>query len=321
MPLWLYYSFKNKSFTYFCASNPGIETGGFFGESKSEILKLIDPQYLPKSVECNSADEVQIISQLNEKGIAFPFIAKPDVGERGNGVAKIHTVEELRLYNSNAIGKYIIQEYIDYELEFGVFYSRLPNSNRGIVSSVTEKEYLSVTGDGSSTVKELMNKSRRARLQLSRFEIEFSGRLNNVIKKGEKVILEPIGNHCRGTRFINSNHLINEKLNNVFDTIAIDIDGFYYGRFDLKVKSVEDLYLGKNIRILELNGSSSEPGHIYDAERTGLFKGLRDLLWHWQRLAEVSRVSILAGNQPISIGTLFKNYLNLKRKKVQAIAE
>ena len=42
------------------------------------------------------------------------------------------------------------------------------------------------------------------------------------------------------------------------------MEGFYFGRFDMKVKSIEDLYEGKNIRIMEVNGTTSEPAHIYD---------------------------------------------------------
>ena len=72
-----------------------------------------------------------------------------------------------------------------------------------------------------------------------------------------------IGNHCRGTTFFSGNHLINEHLISVFDKIALNIDGFYFGRFDIRCESVEELYQGENFKILELNGAGSEPSHIY----------------------------------------------------------
>ena len=53
--------------------------------------------------------------------------------------------------------------------------------------------------------------------------------------------------------FINSNHLITPALSASFDRISKQIDGFYFGRFDLRVKTIEDLEAG-NIQILELNG-------------------------------------------------------------------
>ena len=52
----------------------------------------------------------------------------------------------------------------------------------------------------------------------------------------------------------------------VFDHIGKSIPDYYYGRFDLKVPSLDDLYQGKNIRIMELNGVNSEPAHIYDPD-------------------------------------------------------
>ena len=62
--------------------------------------------------------------------------------------------------------------------------------------------------------------------------------INRIPINIEKVLLEPIGNHCRGTRFINFNHVINEDLNTAFDKISLPIKGFYYGRFDLKAKTI-----------------------------------------------------------------------------------
>jgi len=77
------------------------------------------------------------------------------------------------------------------------------------------------------------------------------------------VVLEPIGNHCRGTTFLNANDIIDEKLTKVFDSISNRIPGFYFGRYDLRCSSIEDLKKGKNVRIIELNGAGSEPDNIY----------------------------------------------------------
>ena len=104
-----------------------------------------------------------------------------------------------------------------------------------------------------------------------------------------------------------NNYLINEKLNEVFDKICIPINGFYYGRFDLKVKGIEDLYRGENIRIMELNGASSEPGHIYDPSLT-LFKAYKDLLSHWKRLADISKGNMKLGLKPVSFLLIIKSY-------------
>ena len=309
VPYWLYFSVKNKSLTYLFAANPAIPTGGFVGESKSDILKLIDSKYLPNSMDVEACDLKSILDQMKARGIIFPVIAKPDVGERGFGVSKINNEIELEIYNSTATSKYIIQEFVDYEIELGILYSRLPNSLHGEISSVTRKVFLSVEGDGSSTINELMQRSTRARFQIKRIGAIIGEDMEIVLAKGQSRLLEPIGNHCRGTRFIDNNFLINKQLVDVFNEISLDIKGFYFGRFDLKVKSIEDLYQGKNIKIMELNGASSEPGHIYDSSNS-VFKAYRDMYRHWRRLEEVSRINIQNGHRPESIGSVIKELFN-----------
>lgn len=308
LPYWMYLAIKNKSFAYFSVANPGIELGGFFGESKSEILALIDQHYLPKSIEVkNKTDFSLIINQLKLNQIIFPLIAKPDVGERGDSVSKINNEAELMTYHLNANLNYIIQEFIDYEFEFGILYSRLPNSQTGEVSSVTLKEFLTVIGDGTSTILQLTQQNTRARFQIKRLKTQMGNEINRTPLLNEKVLLEPIGNHCRGTRFINYNHIINQKLHQTFDKISLPINGFYYGRYDLKVKTIEDLMMGKTIKIMELNGASSEPGHIYDTSFT-LFKAYKDLRYHWKRLADISAVHIKEGLKPVSFTVIIKTY-------------
>lgn len=312
LPYWLYLAFKNKSLTYFTVANPGIELGGFFGESKSDILSLIDTHYLPQSIDVDKLSLQQITTLLTTKNITYPLIAKPDVGERGNDVSKINNEAELNNYNNNSIGKYIIQEFITYDIELGVLYSRLPNDSKGLVTSVTLKEFLTVMGDGTSTIAQLMEQSTRARFQLTRLSKVLD--LSVVLPKDEKRILEPIGNHCRGTRFINANYLINEQLHNVFDTISLPINGFYYGRFDLKVKTIADFYAGNTIKIMELNGASSEPGHIYDATTNNIFTAYADLLAHWKRLAQVSAQQMQLGLTPVPFSVIVKSYLTFFNK-------
>jgi hypothetical protein len=308
LPYWLYLGIKNRSLAYFTVANPGIELGGFYGESKTEILGLIDPQYLPKALSVNVNDAFEfVVHRLKSQNLSYPVIAKPDVGERGNQVALIDSENELKEYHKRTNKKYIIQEYILYPIELGVLYSIMPGAKKGKVSSITRKEFLSVTGDGKSTIKQLLQNNLRARFQIKRLEAELGESFFEILRANEVKVLEPIGNHCRGTKFIDNNFLINEKLNAVFDEICAPIKGFNYGRFDLKVNSIEDLYDGKNIRILELNGASSEPGHIYDPS-LNLYQAYRDLLYHWKLLAEVSQKNIQLGLKPVSFWLIIKSY-------------
>jgi hypothetical protein len=86
---------------------------------------------------------------------------------------------------------------------------------------------------------------------------------------------------------LNANHLITEKLNSTFDSISKQIPGFFFGRYDLRCSTVSDLENGK-VMIVELNGCGAEPAHIYHPGAS-LFKGIRDLIVHWQNLYRVSR--------------------------------
>ena len=279
----IYLCIKARSFFFFSAANPSIETGGMFFESKWKIFELIPKQYFPATIYIDEACEIDlIISKMNFAGITFPVIAKPDRGERGWCVKKIHTKAELYAYRQQVTIPFLVQSYVDFPLEFSVFYYRYPGSNKGVVTSVTLKEMLSVTGDGLSSLQQLITKNDRAALQLpvlKAMKIDF----NKVLKKGEQEILVPYGNHVRGAMFLDYTPIANEQMNVAFDVISKSIDGFYFGRYDLKCTSIDDLKKGKNIAILELNGSGAEPAHIYQPGFSFL-KAQRVIMAHYKMM-------------------------------------
>jgi hypothetical protein len=68
------------------------------------------------------------------------------------------------------------------------------------------------------------------------------------------------------------------------------IDGFYYGRLDIKFNSWEELREGRNFSIIELNGAGSEPTHMYDP-RHSIFFAWKEIIRHWKILARISRAN------------------------------
>src|SRR6187549_1530140 len=48
--IWIWTAIKARDFFFFTLTNPGIPTGGFFGESKSDILRHIPDHFKPKTV-------------------------------------------------------------------------------------------------------------------------------------------------------------------------------------------------------------------------------------------------------------------------------
>lgn len=291
VPYWIYLAFRARSMTYFTAANPGIPHSGVFGESKSEILQKIDPRYLPKTSYFKSgSDWLQVSSSMVQSGLDFPIIIKPDVGERGSQVEKINSAEELRKYFESNSGSFIVQEYVHYPVELGVLYYRLPGAEKSGITSVVMKEFLSVTGDGQSTLLQLIVKNERAHLQLESLREKLKGQLDQVLAPGEQKWLQPIGNHCKGTKFLSGQHLINEQLVKVFDEVASTINGFNFGRFDLRASSIEDLMKGENIKVMELNGVTSEPGHIYDP-KLNLLRAYLDTASNMKMMFRVSQQS------------------------------
>lgn len=313
-PAMIYYawlSLRARSLLFFTASNPGIPMGGMFGESKYDILKKIPQHLIPRTivVEPNaSAAEVQ--DQLKTHGYKLPVIFKPDLGERGFLVKRINNVEDINEYLKRIRVRFLVQELIDLPLEFGVFYSRKPSDVKGRVTSIVMKEMLSVTGDGMSTLRELILDKPRAKLQFEKLRVTYANRLSEVIKKDETIELVSIGNHALGTMFLNGNHLITEKLSASFDAISKSIDGFYFGRFDLRCASLNDLEDGR-VKIVELNGCGAEPAHIYDPSFKFL-SAIVTILKHWRTIFEISRENHKLGAPYISLREAKMYYTKFK---------
>ncbi len=293
-PVLVWNAWRTKSVTYFSAVNPKWNYGGLFGESKKAILDQIPSEYVPKTLLVNPKAPFPMLWEDPKNEDYFPIIVKPDFGERGRGVSKIDTISTLINYYLEATDPFLIQEYIDYPIELGVLYSRKPSEKKGRITSITVKEFLCATGDGEHTLEQLIHASTRARFQVQKLEKKFPLLWKTILPKGKKLELEGIGNHCRGTRFINANYLITNDLETIFEKISRPIEGFQYGRFDLRVSSLQDLYEGKNIKIMELNGTNAEPTHIYDSAH-GFWRMYRDLAWHWTRMADIALENQLLG--------------------------
>lgn len=314
---WLWLSLKARSFFFFSAANPSIESGGMLGESKIDILDLIDNAYKPVTqfVKRNPGLVLMSNRYLNTN-LDFPVIAKPNAGERGWGVEKIGTMEALQHYHQRSPVDYLIQEYIGYPLELGVFYYRMPNQRQGTISSIVQKEFLSVTGNGQKNLAELILANDRAVLQWDLLKNKYVKSLHQVLPIGKKMTLVTIGNHCLGTKFLNANHLITPGLTAVFDQISVTIDGFYYGRYDLRCSSLDDLYQGKNIKIMELNGAGAEPAHIYDPGFS-IWEGWKVLLHHWKVLYQISVLNHKNGTPYMRFSQARAIWKRIKADKLQ----
>jgi hypothetical protein len=268
--------------------------GGMFGESKFDVLEKVPTPYKPiTAIVRKGSSKNDVLRIMGKCHLTLPLIFKPDLGERGFMVKRIDSEAEIDQYLSSMKFDFLIQELVELPLEFGVFYLRYPSETRGCVTSVVMKEMLSVTGDGRATLQELILKRDRAKLQWETLQVTYGDQLREVVPVDTTIQLVSIGNHCLGTKFLDGGHLINDKLSNTFDAISKQIEGFYFGRFDLRCASLEDLYNG-NIRVLELNGCGAEPAHIYHPGYS-FFKAVKVLLLHWQNIFVIAQQNATRG--------------------------
>lgn len=299
-PVWLYYSIKARSIFFFNAANPGMKNGGMAMISKMDIYNMIPPQFIPKTVfVAKNEDAAVVLEQILEAGIGFPFIAKPDIGMKAFGVEKIHNKDEFQKYVHWTPSHFLVQELIPYQKEVGIFYVRKPEEAHGKITGVVSKEFLTITGDGQSSMMELIKHNPRSHLQLKVLEQKFGDQLLNVLDEGEKFILVPYGSHTRGAKFVDISHQINKDLVNTIDGICSQMKGFHYGRLDVLYNTFEELCEGKNFSIIEVNGAGGEATHIYDPQHS-LFWAWREVTRHWGMLCDISIVNKKAGHTYLS---------------------
>ena len=257
-------------------------------ESKKAIYDLIPQRYYPKTeliIEGTSIEEIEKIIETSE--IKYPLIAKPDIGLRGSGVKKIHTITELKDYAYKANFDYVVQDLIPYDNEVGIFYVRYPDEKTGRITGIVSKEFLIVTGDGFSSIEELIKANPRYELQLKVLKQEYGSELLEILPQGQKLNLVPYGNHARGAKFIDGSHWITPKLTATINEMCLQIPGFYFGRLDVMYNTLEELEDGKHFSIVELNGAASEPTHIYDPKHSLLF-AWKELARHIRYMFEIS---------------------------------
>ena len=309
VPYLLWLGLRHKSLTVFTAANPGIPGGGVVGESKWEILRGLGqaaPERVPATVLLPASPTPDTrMSRFqafrNAHGLSWPVVLKPDVGERGAGVAIIRSDAEAEAYFTSAGSDVLAQEFVP-GLEFGIFYYRMPGEARGRIFSITDKRFPAVIGDGRSTLEHLILSDDRA-VCMARFLLDkHAARLYEVPPAGQVVPLVDLGTHCRGAAFFDGSALGTEALEAEVDLISRRFPGFWFGRYDVRAGSVAELGAGR-FTVIELNGATSEATSIYDPGN-GLLAAYRTLARQWRILFEIGSRNRRAGVKPAGLGEL-----------------
>ncbi len=323
-PMWLFYaplapwiawlSVRYRGLTTPTAANPGIPHGGVVGESKFDILSRLPPEWVAGFARLGTGDPVHRLAQLQEimgaRGWAWPIVLKPDAGQRGAGV-RIATDRASAAHAISAMPAALLaQEHHPGPFEAGVFYVRVPRPEApheevGRIFSITDKVFPMVEGDGVSTVEDLVWRDRRFRMQARTFLARLDGRSDTVPAPGERVRLALAGNHCQGTLFRDGRHLHTPELERTIDRIARCFDGFYFGRFDIRYASSESLRTGRDFKIIELNGVTSESTNIYDPSWS-LLRAYGVLARQWELLFRIGAIHRRAGRRATPLVELLR---------------
>jgi hypothetical protein len=286
---WVLLCIRTRSFFFFSAANPSIRNGGFLLESKMDIYNIMPRAYYPPTIFFKAGiNSNELFWHLQKLKLTYPVIGKPDIGGRGKGVKKLYSAEEVVEYAINSKVDFLLQDFVEYEFEVGIFYYRYPKEEKGRISGIVGKEFLTVEGDGITTTADLLKKDKRFILQLPVLNATMGNELKRVLPKGERKVLVPYGNHARGAKFIDASHLIDDTLTETIDAICRQIPHFYFGRMDIRYNNWDEMKQGRCFSIIEVNGAGSEPTHIYDPAHT-IFFAWKEIIRHWIILNKISR--------------------------------
>jgi hypothetical protein len=309
---WLYFGIRAGAFWFFTPVNPSLVFAGFEGGSKKEMYSQLPRWSYPTTLYINPGETMaSIMEEMKQAGLDFPVAVKPDSGMGGVLFRIIKNSDELKIYHEKVGELYVLQTFLDAWPEFSVFHIRYPGETRGIITGLIVKDYLHVTGTGSLSLEALVARHPAARYKRDELKKKHWENWSVIIPEGEKYILNRAGNHSTGARFVNLNQAIDQQLCDVFDRISQEAGQFYFGRYDLKCPSLEDLKAGKNIQILEYNGAGAAITHVFDRNmRYGA--ALKEIVRHWRHLYRIGKINHQKG---VPYWSFMKGYRFMQKAK------
>jgi membrane protein DedA with SNARE-associated domain len=321
IPVGLYYLFlsiRYRSLTLPSASNPNIETGGFMGESKGSVMNMVSDEQrkwisdfviLHRNGVPAEEDLETGLAMMGKKNLEFPVVAKPDIGWNGYGVRLIENKNQLQQYiltfpNGEDI---VLQKPVPFDGEAGVFYVRIPGEQKGKLKSVTLRYFPFVTGDGKSTLRELIQNDSRTKYRAGFYlggrseHVGFADNdLDQVPLEGELIRLSFIGSLRVGGLYRDATSKITPELTERFDKIAQSMPDFYFGRFDIRFESLEKLVKGEGFQIIEINGAGAEAIQAWDPD-VSLGKLYREFFRSYKLLFRIGNINRSRGFKPMTI--------------------
>lgn len=316
---WLWLGLRHGSVTLPSSANPHITAGGLVGDTKSEYFDCMGPL-----ARARVADFVMIIAQgaaslpaalaaMHAANMEFPVVAKPDLGWCGFGVRRIDDETVLRDYLLHyPLGAaLLLQRYLAEPGEAGLFYMRHPDHGAGQLLGILLRHYPQVTGDGTSTVAQLVARDLRLQRTTSSAEHECSYESERVPVAGEIVRLSLIASTRVGGRYEDGSEHATPELIAAVDAIARDMPEFHVGRFDVRYATLDHLRRGL-FTIMEVNGAGSEAVHAWDPKYS--IRDVYRIVFAKQRsLFALAAANRARGHKPVGVVALARHYLHQRR--------
>lgn len=304
--LWmLVLSMRYRSLMVWTLANPGLRYGGIMGPWKGLLLeRLAGPGVLPTILVASQPVESRLSELRNAVDAqqwSWPCVLKPEASERGASVRRVYNWDDVEAYLATHPEPLLMQPCHPGMYEAGIFYYRMPGESRGHVLFVTDKVFPVITGDGQSTLEELIWRHPRFAMQAQTFLARHNARRHEILAQGETLTLAWAGNHCQGTLFRDgTSRLLTAELEQAVDEIVRRFDGVSIGRLDVRYSDVEEFRAGRDLGVVEMNGVMSEPTHIYDPARS-LWAAYKTMFFVWALVFRIGAEHRRLGHKPESL--------------------
>lgn len=258
-------------------------------ETKDSVYKLLDKSRYPQTVLFSIPISLETLQQnINRSSIVYPLIIKPDGDSvMGNNVYLVENEWVLKSYiDLLQPWQYLAQEFIEWE-EYSIYYYRYPSEKSWHILGITKKIFPTITGDGVSTIQEILQKHDRYHRYIHLFRDKYQIPMDDIIPNWINKQIASIGNHSKWSLFLDWSKHSNQNLVQVFDTLFHEDMQVYLYRVDLKTQSWEKL-LQWEYTILEVNSwVFAEPTYMYDPSYKLLdaYKQIYQVRYHTYHIA------------------------------------
>lgn len=317
---WVWLSLCHRAITLPSCANPAITSGGMVGEGKLEYLDTMGPlaraacAVTTSFVNGGADPSMAAESAMARAGLTYPVVLKPDLGWCGFGVRLVPDRASLEAYAATfPVGeRVVVQAHVRDEGEAGLFYVRHPGKPHGRLIGVLLRHAPSVVGDGHRTIAQLMAASPRLR-RLGRDGLSEAGcDTARVPGAGEVVPVTTVRSTRVGGLYEDGTRHITPELTRAIDRIALDMDNFHMGRFDVKFTDLAALRAGRGLTVIEVNGAGSEAVHAWDPSLT--LRQAYGIIFRKQReLFAIGDEMRRRGHKPVGLVALLRLHLRQQR--------